>query len=325
MKEFRFGIMGAGGIARRFCGVVKGMEEVTVCAAASKSMERAEKLTAAFCPDAEAYDSYERMLEEAKPDAVYIATTPDSHYALTELCLKTGVPVLCEKAMFVTGKEAADAFRLAGEKGVFAMEALWSRFLPANKKAKEWLDTGKIGRPVHMEIRLGFPAPRDPGMRYFSPSLCGGASTDITCYTYELARFYIEKEILSEEVFAIRSESGVDSSDLVVLSYGDMTATVASSFDSAYDNAAVIYGTEGKIVVPDPHCAKEAYLTSVRGNERFRDEGPDGFTYEILETVRCVRAGLTESPVVPHALTADCAALFDRICLAADVTRPERC
>lgn len=324
MKPFRFGIMGAGGIAGRFAGVISRMEDVTVAAVASKSREKAEGFVSSFCPSAVPFDSYEHMLESEKPDAVYIATTPDSHFALTKLCLTHGVPVLCEKAMFVTGKEAAEAFALSKEKGVFAMEALWSRFLPANKKAKEWLDMGKIGKPVHMEIRIGFPAPSDPALRYFSPTLCGGATTDITVYAYELARFYIEKPIKTLSVTAVRSESGVDATDLVSIGYGDMTAALATSFEALYDNAAVIFGTKGKIVVPNPHCASEAILTSADGNERFRDEGPDGFTYEIEETVRCIRAGLTESPVVPHALTKDCADLFDRICRAAGVERPTR-
>ena len=324
MNPFRFGIMGAGSIAGRFAGVVSRMEDAAVTAVASKSREKAECFVSSHCPNALPYDSYQEMLENEKPDAVYIATTPDSHFALTKLCLTHGVPVLCEKAMFVTGKEAEDAFSLSEEKGVFAMEALWSRFLPANKKAKEWLDTGRIGKPVHMEIRVGFPAPSDPALRYFSPVLCGGATTDITVYAYELARFYIEKQIRTLSVTAVRSESGVDATDLISIGYGDMTASLATSFEALYDNAAVIFGTKGKIVVPNPHCASEAFLTSDCGNEHFRDEGPDGFTYEIEETVRCVRDGLTESPVVPHALTKDCAELFDRICLAADVERPIR-
>ena len=48
--------------------------------------------------------------------------------------------------------------------------------------------------------------------------------------------------------------------------------------------------------------------------ESFRDETTrNGFTYEIEEVMRCIRAGLTESSVVPHADTLEAIRLYDCI------------
>ncbi|MBQ6645725.1 MAG: Gfo/Idh/MocA family oxidoreductase, partial [Clostridia bacterium] len=71
-SDFRFAIMGAGKIARRFCDAVSLVEGCTVCAVASKSMDRAAQLAAEKGIPA-AYDSYEKMLIAEQPDCVYIS------------------------------------------------------------------------------------------------------------------------------------------------------------------------------------------------------------------------------------------------------------
>lgn len=96
-KIFRFAIMGAGGIAEKFCDAVNRLENMEVIAVASKSLDRASRF-AKKNNVAQAYDSYEEMLKDADPDGVYIATTPNYHFELTMLCLDYKKPVLCEKS-----------------------------------------------------------------------------------------------------------------------------------------------------------------------------------------------------------------------------------
>ena len=110
-----------------------------------------------------AYDSYEKMLAEEKPDCVYIAVTQDAHYALCMLCLDYKTPVLCEKAMFLNSAQAEEVLSRAEKKRFFVMEAMWSRFLPAIKMAKQWMDEGKIGTPPSLIRRSVSFAPVDKG------------------------------------------------------------------------------------------------------------------------------------------------------------------
>ena len=67
--------------------------------------------------------------------------------------------------------------------------------------------------------------------------------------------------------------------------------------------------------MPKPHFSGAYTLTLNDGTQTaWQDEVTEnGFVYEAEEVVRCVRAGLLESPVVPHALTIRCAKIFDRI------------
>lgn len=317
MKVFHFGIMGAGNIANHFCHAVSLLPDCSVVSVSSKDMEKAKAFSiknnyAAKDQAMTAYDSYEKMLQKEHLDCIYIATVPNSHYELAKLCISYGIPVLCEKAFFLNGKEAEEIFALAQEKQVFVMEAMWSRFLPANQKALTWIHEGQIGKITEMEIKIGW----QPGenSRQFSRELGGGAMSDLTIYSYALADFFAEKQEISAEVFAF-FKNDVDIIDQIFLRYDDFCATLSGSIVSAYQEAAILYGTEGKIVVPQPHMAKKAILyPGTDGPITWEDtETVNGFVYEIQEVMSCIRTGKTESTVVPQSLTLREAHIADRV------------
>ena len=321
MKEFRFVILGAGNIAGKFCEAVSLIEDAAVVAVASKSLTKAMNF-AEKNGVVKADGDYEEMLQMEKPDGAYIAVTPNDHHRLSMLCLKYGVPVLCEKAMFRNSREAREVFSLSERKGIFVMEALWSRFLPAVREAEEWLATGRIGKAKLAHCTIGFRADQDPEKRYYSPKLGGGASKDITVYAYEITTYLIRQKLKNRTVSAIWSESGVDESSIVTLEFEETLASLMTTFAADTDERLVIYGERGRIELPYPHYASEAFLYGEKGEllEHFRDEvTKNGFTYEIEEMIRCVEIGLCESPVVPHSATLSCAELFDEI----DATEPE--
>ena len=315
MKNFRFVILGAGNIAGKFCDAVRRTEGCTVAAVASKSGERASAFAGTHGIE-HAYGSYEEMLDREQPDCAYIAVTPNDHYRLSMMCIERKIPVLCEKAMFQNSREAREVFALAKEKGVFVMEALWSRFLPAVKQAKAWLTSGRIGSLEFSDISIGFRAPEEETNRYYNPALGGGAAKDITVYAYELTTFMVEEPILGMQVDAVWGPTGVDLTDQVSIRFAHAMAALTTTFACRMEERMVLYGKEGSIVIPGPHYASECFLYDKNGElkEHFRDEVTEnGFTYEVEEAVRCIRAGAIESGVVPHAVTLACAELFDRI------------
>lgn len=312
---FRFAILGAGKIAVKFAGAVKLIEGCEVCAAGSHDLDKARD----FCEKngiRNAYGDYGELLDKEKPDAVYIASVPSMHFDAVMLCLGRGIPVLCEKAMFRSSSEAGTAFSYAEEKGVFLMEALWSKFLPANKWAKEKLLSGAIGEVCVTDCMIGFRAPEDDNNRYFSPLLAGGAATDITVYAYEITAFLLGREPEIRAVSAVPYHTGVDAYETVSMQTGKVLSTVRTSFVCDFDDAFTAVGTKGKLVVPHPHWASEAFLFGEDGAliAHFTDkETENGFVYEINEVISCVKAGKTESAVQTHANTVACAELFDRI------------
>lgn len=90
---------------------------------------------------------------------------------------------VCKKAMFQNSSEADAVFEAAGRKGIFVMEALWSRFLPAVRKAGQWVAEGRTGGPEIAQCAIGFAAPEGRKNRYFNPVLGGGAAKDINLWT----------------------------------------------------------------------------------------------------------------------------------------------
>lgn len=319
---FRWGIMGAGSIAGKFADAVRRVDDCETTAIASRELSRAQ----AFADRhgiPQAYGSYEEMLLQARPDAVYIAARTNAHAELTRLCIRHGVPVLCEKAMFTNFADAQATLALAREKGVFAMEAMWSRFLPAVREMKRLLDAGAIGDPLYAELAIGWKAPDGPGNRFFDPAEGGGAAYDLTVYGYELADYFLgqpDEAVVAGAVW----DRGVDVTENVLLRWTGRKpacmAALSGSIVTSLVERCVIHGTKGTLHMPKPHMAEGFTLTAEDGAQlEWRDkETVNGFVYEVQEVVRCVRAGLTESPTALHDMTLRCARMFDAI----NQTRP---
>lgn len=310
--SFRFVILGAGQIASKFADAVRRIEGAEVIGVGSRSMERGAEF--ARVNDIPHAGSYEEMLA-LRPDAAYIAATTEAHAALTRLCIEHGVPVLCEKAMFTNAAEAEEVFALAKTKGVFCMEAMWSRFLPTNIEMKRVLDEGVIGEVKYAEFAIGWQAPNGPRSRFYQKELGGGAAYDLLVYCYELADFYLGKPEKVENVSVRWTDTGVDETETVTLRYPGCLCTLSASLAVNLPERAILHGTKGTLYMPKPHFSGEYTLTLNDGTvQTWRDEVTEnGFVYEAQEVMRCVRAGLLESPVVPHELTLRCARIFDII------------
>lgn len=315
MGEFRFAIMGAGNIANRFCDAVKMVPGAVVTAVASKSAERAEQFAVKndIC---RAYGDYGQMLKEEKPDCVYIAVLPSDHFRLCMLCMEHDTAVLCEKAMFTGSQEAKLLFAEAERRGVFAMEALWSLYLPPLLKVKEWMEEGRIGEVTYVDFSIGFLAEKNPANRFFDRRLGGGAAYDVTVYAYEIVSFLMGRNPSGIQVAANWGETGVDVTDHVVLQYPDCMASLTASIAAPIEDKLVVYGSQGRIVLPAPHYGNQAFWYDRKGElaEHFRDQVTEnGFTYEIQEVMDCVRAGRLQSAGASWDMTVGCSELFDRI------------
>ncbi len=316
---FRFAIMGAGHIANKFCDAVRRIDDAEVVAVASKSGRAKEFAERNDIP--EYFNDYSGMLEAVKLDCVYVAATSNAHYELSKLCIEAGVPVLCEKAMFLNSTDAREVFALSESKGVFAMEAMWSRFLPAIVKAREWVHSGRIGEPVYATAAIGFKAEENPDNRYYSKALGGGAAYDLTVYDYEILTFLIDRPAEVVSAHAVKTEDGVDLTDHILLKFPkegvrDCLAVCESTLLAKLDEKIVIYGSDGKLEIPRPHFATDCYLYDAGFNlvDSFKDNVTEnGFVYEVMEAIRCIKAGNVESETVPHRVTIACSEMFDEL------------
>ncbi len=314
MQEIRFGIMGAGAIAGKFVQAVGAVEGARVTAVSSKSMERA----AAFAEKCSLpwYGSYADMLARDDVDAVYIATTHNFHMENMRMCIEAGKHVLCEKAMVLTEADAREIFALAKEKGVFCMEAMWSRFLPTMTKAREWIDTGKIGKIQSVNAVIGFHAAFSAESRLFNPELAGGAMYDIGVYPIEWVSWLVNEPI--EDCLSFRRNNavtGVDENVSFLLRFPSCDAAIQCMLTASPKEYVLVHGSEGTIELPCLNGDSRAMLYDGhrRLTETFTMEDVNGFIYEVEETVRCIREGKCTSDRMPPEVTIECARVFDKV------------
>ena len=178
-RPIRWGILGAGGIARKFVRSAQATDTPNpVLAVASNAGEKAQ----AFAKEMglpQSYGSYAELLAAPDLEAVYVANLHHMHHAAVLSALRAGKHVLCEKPLAINAQQAAEMIRCAQEHRCFLMEAMWTRFLPACRQLKQWLDEGRLGKVVQIEASFGFCGtwPKEGRMR--NPALAGGALLDL--------------------------------------------------------------------------------------------------------------------------------------------------
>jgi len=296
-RNYNFGIMATGKIAVKMAEALAVVPEAVCYAVASRSQESAE----AFVQEngfKKAYGSYEAMLQDSALDVVYIATPHNLHFENTMLCLKYGKHVLCEKPFAVNGIEVREMVKLAEEKGVFLMEALWSRFMPHIIKAKELIINGTIGEVKLLTSSFCFQAPFDPDARLYNKDLIGGSLLDIGIYPVFLAS-YLLGQPKQMSAMAGFGATGVDDNCSVTFGYDNETlAVLHSSFHAEKAVEATVHGTKGKIVFDSPwHEASHFSVFDQSGNEirhEFDHQG-NGYHYEVIEVIKCLNSGALQS------------------------------
>ncbi|MBK8700240.1 MAG: Gfo/Idh/MocA family oxidoreductase [Saprospiraceae bacterium] len=161
----RWGVMGLGKIAHTFAGEFYHITGGKIVFAASRENAKAEAFARQH--HINHWGSYAACLEHREVDVVYISTPHHLHFELAKQALLYGKHVLCEKPITVFPWQLAELMTLAAEKKLFLMDAMWTYFLPAIKKAMHWCMEGKIGQVRHVSAEFAFPAVYNPDSRLF--------------------------------------------------------------------------------------------------------------------------------------------------------------
>ncbi len=300
MGKFKWGLIGPGRIAQRFAESFAALESAELHAVASSNLKRG-KAFAAKHGCRKAYDSYEELIKDPEVDAVYIANPHRFHFASAEACIEAGKPVLLEKPLTVNANEASFLIELANDKGVFLMEALWSRFLPVWLKVKSWVYSGIIGDIVLLDSRFGFPIPRDETDRLLNPVLAGGVLLDMGVYNVSMSQYVMDSDPEHIVCDGLVGSTGVDERVSAILNYGDAVSQFTCNFQAFTKNNFVIYGKLGHIEV-EPYfwdTTKAKLVTNTGYQEDFEEPFlANGFEYQIMHAMQRILAGKLESDVI---------------------------
>jgi predicted dehydrogenase len=314
-RKFNWGIIGPGRIAHQFAEGLKVIDEAALYAVASTHQERAQAFVTQHGGE-KIYTSYEALVSDPQVDAIYIATPHRFHIDNALLCLTAGKPVLCEKPLTVNAAETQLLIETARAHQVFLMEALWTRYLPIYQPVREWLDAKAIGDLRLLVSNFGINIPKDPGERWLNPELAGGTLLDMGVYPIAVSQWVMGQRPHAFSAQAQLGGTGVDELTAVVLKYEN---GVISQFNSNFITDGVndfyIYGSAGHIRIHANYWAA-TQATLVTGDRTSTATQPfrgGGFEYQTEEAIRCIRAGLLESPAMSHADTLTNLQLMDSI------------
>ncbi|GAY08844.1 Gfo/Idh/MocA family protein [Pseudonocardia sp. N23] len=313
----RWGIVGPGRIAGKVVRDFAHLEGAEAVGVASRSAQRASDFATEH-GIARTHDSYGALFADPEVDVVYIATPHPQHRAIALAAIAAGKAVLVEKAFTVTPAATREVVAAARAAGVFAMEAMWTRFQPAIVRLRELIADGAIGEVRAVQADLGVRQPYDPSDRFYDPAVGGGALFDLTVYPISLAQMVLGEpdSVLARGLLA---PSGVDTEESVLLTFpGGRTASLFTSLQCLTPGQARVVGTDGWIDVPPRFHHPDRVVLHRAGKDPEEFLAPatgGGYFHELEEVSVCVRDGRTESAVMP---LADTIAVQDVMGLVAD-------
>ncbi|MFE0338200.1 Gfo/Idh/MocA family protein, partial [Streptomyces sp. NPDC058955] len=298
----RWGILATGGIAERFATDLAGLDGAEVVAVASRTEASARTFADRF-GIARAYGGWDGLFADPEVDVVYVATPHHAHREAAGRALEAGKAVLCEKAFTLNAREAEELVALARDRGLFLMEAMWMYCNPLIRRLAELVRDGAIGEVRTVQADFGLVGPFDPGHRLRDPAVGGGALLDLGVYPVSFAHLLLG-EPDSVQAHARISPEGVDLNTGMLLGWSDSgaSALLSCSLEADTPLTASVTGTKGRIDVPRGFFFPERFTLLRDGaepEEFTNSHHPHSLRHEAAEVTRCLRAGETESPLVP--------------------------
>ncbi|WP_323100501.1 Gfo/Idh/MocA family oxidoreductase [Intrasporangium sp. YIM S08009] len=308
----RWGVLAPGGIAHAFAEAVAVGTASEVVAVGSRSHARAQDFADEY-GIGRAYGSYEDLVADPDVDAVYVASPHSEHRAHALLALEAGKPVLVEKAFTRSAAEAREVLDAAARRDLLVVEAMWSRFLPQYDVVRHVVESGLIGEVVAVFADHGQRLYPDGPERLSQPELAGGALLDLGVYPVSFADVVLgaAESVASVKASGTLTDLGVDATTTIaVTNAAGAQGVLSCTMAGVTPCTAVVAGTNARLELTGAFYGAGSTLRLVGRDNEVLDERPGGlpedvrgFSYEAAEFARCLVAGETESPLLPHATT----------------------
>jgi predicted dehydrogenase len=341
----RFGIVGTGAMAHTMMRAFAVMTNVQVAAVASRSEERA----AQFARDYRIphhFGAIESLAECSNVDIVYVASHPMHHVDDVLMALEAGKPVLCEKPLATTVSGSEKLAEAASRRGVFLMEGMWIRFLPAVRRAAQLAHDRVAGVPRLLQADFGYPVAAS------AQGIDVGVLLDQAVYPISLAILLLGTPH-DATAFLVRGNDGVPSQASFLLRHdGGALSQLSVSTEAFLGNRALIACDHGRIELAEPLLGAELVKVSMhapikrahhpngplsgkaravealksstllrrlratylkRDHTGFASYGSNPYVPQLAETVRCVSQGALQSPLMPVEHSVEALRVIERV------------
>lgn len=297
----RWGVIAPGGIARDFTSAIHQLTEQRVIAVGSRARDRAESFARDFnVPNV--HGSYDDLVCDQNVDVVYVAAPHAEHARLALLAIRAGKPVLVEKPFALSAAEGTEVAAAARSKGVFAAEAMWTRYLPQFDVIDALLRQGDLGPVRLVTADVGWAIDQADYPRMFDPGAGGGVTLDMGTYGLWFAQFG-QGPAAALKALGTRSTSGIEDQAAIALLGGDgSVGTVSATMRADNSGRATIVGDRGQVRFTQPFVFPAGFDVQVGGKcHRWSEEsgltGRQGLAWQAVAVARYIVDGRLESPV----------------------------
>ena len=314
LKTIRWGIIGAGKIAKKFAQDLNTIPDAQLYAIASRDITRAKKFASDFSA-LKSYGSYEELALDNNIDAVYIATPHSFHKAHSILCLEHKIPVLCEKPFAMNLSEVEEMISIAKSNNILLMEAMWTAFLPHFQYTLDLLNKKHFGEIVKLEADFGFFTPYNTQSRLFNKSVGGGSLLDIGIYPIfvALSSLGVPNTI---EAKAEQFPNGADSECDMIFHYDNAKANLKSTLTEETKTEDTFHCEHGTIKINGRfHQPSSVTLTDNKGNSEIKtfDYKTIGYSHEIEHFNQLIRTNKTVSDIMTFEKSRTLISTIDRV------------
>ena len=335
----RWGILGAGHIARRFAREVPQHTRSTIAAVGARELARAETFATELGVE-RAHGSYAELIADPDVDAIYLATINSTHHDLALACIRAGKPVLVEKPFTLSAAQARDVFAAAEERGVLVVDGMWTRFLPQFTVARQIAANGLLGRLVTAHANFA-GIMHAPVPRIVDVEQGGGALLDIGVYSVAAVHDLLGPPLEVAAAGNLLPGYAVDGSASVVMRTASAIGTARCSFEGRAPSTAEFVFERGIVELPEeffvPGMLRVSEFDS-DGSDQASDEStdgvtgaittewdatvPGGFQFEAAEFARLLAGGAAQSPVMPWQASIEIMEILDQARAAIGVVYP---
>ena len=327
MKKIKWGILGAGVIANKFCDSLLLSEKSEIFSVASQMIplnkERLESFKKRFELKKENYfRSYDDLINLKDNDIIYIATTNNNHSFYSRIIAKNKKNILVEKPAALNSLDFKNDIKIVSESNIFFLEALMYLHHPQTKMILDIIRSNEIGRITNINFFIGFDMRRRV-FKYFKkkidfkssrltdPNLGGGALNDFACYglTYAMliagvqnnSYFSVPTKLIAKGHVGI---TGVDENSMANLEFDNgIKANLLVSINKRQDNKLKIIGEKGVIFIPRPIVphSKDFSFEIKKGffnNKLYKNRTEkDVYGYEIEYVENCILGNISKQDI----------------------------
>jgi predicted dehydrogenase len=238
------------------------------------------------------YDDADRLIDDLRVDAVYIASPPGSHLELALKVAAAGKPAYVEKPMARNHAECERMLEAFDKASLPLFVAYYRRALPRFVKARAIIESGLLGTITGVSYRFASAAHRSLDSvalpwRLQAEHAGGGLFLDLASHTLDILDFFLGP-LLDVDGRAANLASPYDVEDRVVLQFrtgAGALGTGSWNFAShVNEDVTVVTGTDGELRL-STFGAEPVELHTAGGVEQFDLPNPPHIQQPLIQTV----------------------------------------